>query len=350
MAATDPLARYGCSPYWRELAHQLDPEAALELGRVMAQHRNQFEVVTAGGVVRGRGAGRLHQRKFERTALPAVGDWVLVQRPANSELWSIAHVVPRRSQIIRRAAGESDRLQLVAANVDVVLIVLAADDPRARERLPRLLALVDASGAHAQVIWNKVDLLTSEQRAQLSPTQGTLHLSARTGEGLTQLRQLAGPGITLAMLGASGAGKSSLINAWLGVELQRTQIVDGDARGRHTTTTRELIATAEGAVLLDTPGMRELGLWAGDTALSDSFPEIDALAQRCRFRDCQHAAEPGCAVREALERGEVERGRLQRWQSLQAELHALRDPQRAAVHRRSRERKQVAPLARRWRA
>lgn len=328
----------------------LDPQGLLTLGRVAAQHRNHFEVVTACGLVRARGAGRLHQRKYERTALPAVGDWVLLQQPPNSELWAMAHVVPRRSQIVRRAAGESDRLQLVAANVDVVLVILAADDPRARERLPRLLALVDASGARAQVVWNKVDLLTDEQRASMEPTESALHASARSGEGLAQLRALAAPGTTLAMLGASGAGKSSLVNAWMGVELQRTEAVDDEARGRHTTTTRELIASADGAVLLDTPGMRELGLWAEDTALADSFPEIDAMAQQCRFRDCHHAAEPGCAVRAAQERGDVEPGRLQRWQSLQAELRALRDPQRAAEQRRGRERRPTGPLARRWRA
>jgi ribosome biogenesis GTPase len=306
----------------------------------------------------------LVRRADSRLALPAVGDWVGVQ-PADAS-WRIVHVFDRATCFVRRAAGEATAPQVVAANVDTVAIVTALTEDRdwtararraaSPRRIERYLIAVRQSGAQPIVVLNKADL-SGDPRAvltQLAPTvRGVplVVLSAATGAGMDELAALAGPGDTLAFVGCSGVGKSTLINRLAGVEMARTTGVrDADQRGRHTTSHRQLHLLPGGALLLDTPGMRELGLWAGadelDEDVAEVFDEVASLAARCRFRDCRHQDEPGCAVRSALSLGQLDAGRVDSFVELQRELRTTKAEAREAKRRWERD---IARAARRLR-
>jgi ribosome biogenesis GTPase len=274
-------------------------------------------------------------------ARPAVGDWVAVADSDDRAI--IHHLLDRRTALIRRAAGPSAQPQTIAANVDRFGIVTSANRDFNLRRLERYLAVVWESGATPIVVLNKVDLIDDatpllaeiESVAFGVPIVG---VSAATGEGLDALREHFGPGTTVAFVGSSGVGKSSLVNRLLGRVAQEVKSIrDDDARGRHTTTRRELIAMPSGSVLIDTPGMRELGLIEDSGGIDAAFADITELAETCRFTDCQHETEPGCAVREALDTGVLS---LERWESygkLQREIaayEARHNPLLAAERRR----------------
>ena len=257
--------------------------------------------------------------------MPAVGDWAHT-RPAEPGLALIESVEPRTTAISRKQAGRAQAEQVLAANVDLAVIVSALDRDFNLRRLERYLVLAVASGARALIALNKADACedpaarVDEIRA-MAPDVECVALSAL--ESIEPLRHLAGAG-TLVLLGSSGAGKSTIANALLGDAHQATQPVrEHDSRGRHTTTHRMLFPLPGGGALIDTPGLRELALWAGQPALDEVFAEIAVLASRCRFGDCQHANEPGCAVSEALEAGAISAGRWASYQKLQAEIRYL---------------------------
>jgi len=293
-----------------------------------------------------------------RAALPpgvtvAVGDWV-VARPA-----LVAGALPRRSALVRRAAGPGLRAQTLAANVDTVLVLVAADGRVTPRSVERYVTLVWESGATPVVVLTKADLVTGADldsavdRLEPACAGVARHVvSALTGAGLDELAAYAGRGRTVALLGASGAGKSTLVNHFTGAALA-TGPVRGDGRGRHTTTHRELVPLPGGGVLVDTPGLREVGLWPGGDGVDRTFAEITVLLGQCRFTDCTHRAEPGCALRAAVADGRVTEERLAAWRKLGRELDRLaaRDDPGLAARLRGEQRRlhrQTAQARKQW--
>ena len=306
-------------------------------GRVAAHHGASLVVVTSTGSVNARVAGKLRHSATSALHMPAVGDWVGLRRSSQHDA-VIDVVLPRSSQLMRQAAGSAVGPQVIAANVDVVAIVLALGADFNARRLERYLSVVEPSGATAMVLLAKVDLCAdpeSHEAAARSSAPGVpvLTLSAVSGQGLDALRERLRPGLTAALVGSSGVGKSTLVNALLGADVQRTGAVrEHDDRGRHITTHRELFALPGGALVVDTPGMRELSAWAGDGARDGAaFDDIADIGTACRFADCAHDSEPGCAVAAAIARGELEVGRLENFRKLGRELafQARREDQSA---------------------
>jgi ribosome biogenesis GTPase / thiamine phosphate phosphatase len=272
---------------------------------------------------------------------PSVGDWVAVSDDAERAV--IHHVLRRRTAMVRRAADTDATAQLIAANVDVFCLVTSANRDFNPRRIERYLTAVWESGANPVVVLNKVDLVAdlaplTEDISAVALGVPTVEVSALTGVGIDALRAHVGRGTTVGLVGSSGVGKSSLINRLVGREVQHvSDIREDDARGRHTTTRRELVLLPGGGVLLDTPGMRELGLLEDDGGIDTVFADVAEFALSCRFNDCLHESEPGCAVQAALYSGTLSAERLQSYRKLQREIAAAerrRDPILAANERR----------------
>ncbi len=304
------------------------PHAAegLRAARVALEHKHACVLLGEEGECVGEATGRL-LRNARRAALPAVGDWVAFEkRPAGSRC-GIHAVLPRRTAFSRRAAGGREEEQAVAANIDTVFLVSGLDVDFNLRRMERYLALARASGAEPVLVLNKLDACP-EPTTRLEEARGIagnvpVHaISAGRGDGIDALGAHMGPGKTIALLGSSGVGKSTLVNRLFGGDRQEIGAVkEDDGRGRHTTTRRELIPLADGTLLIDTPGMREIQLWASPRdGLRAVFPDIVALAAGCRFRDCRHGAEPGCAVRAAVAEGGLPAERFASFEKLRAEL------------------------------
>jgi ribosome biogenesis GTPase len=290
----------------------------LELGRVSFAAHEQYRVYLEHGEHEAVPAGRLRWENL----LPAVGDWVAV-RSLGAGLARMEAVLPRRTQFSRRAAGAAEYEQVIAANVDLALVVCGLDGDFNLRRLERYLVLGREGGGETAVILNKTDLCADtaarlEAVVRIAPGVPVLPLSAR--HGVDPLLPLV-LGRTVVLLGSSGAGKSTVANALMGEgRLPTSAVRASDSRGRHTTTSRMLIPLPCGGAIIDTPGMRELQLWAGHDSLDDVFSEISALAEACRFADCTHAGEPGCAVALALSGGEIDPARWESFRKLGAEL------------------------------
>ncbi len=293
--------------------------------RVASETRGHYVLLAESGAHHAQLSGKLRFDARLREHLPAVGDWVAFT-PVNDAEGIIHAVLPRLSVFSRRAAGTSHDVQIVAANLDVVFLAMALNQDFNLRRLERYLVLAWESGADPVVLLTKADLCPDreerkrevERMAGLAPVLVT---SSLTGEGIFPVRDHIPPGRTAGILGSSGAGKSTLINRLLGDDRLLTGAIrEDDGRGRHTTTRRELLLLPGGGLILDTPGMRELGLWDGANGLGAAFEDVEALAGRCRFRDCGHDSEPGCAVRVALDDGTLARERLESFRKLQREL------------------------------
>lgn len=322
----------------------------LRPARVAAAHNAFYQLLAAGGEVLAELAGRLRRRSAGADARPVVGDWVAVRLGAGGA-GTIEAVLPRRCCFSRKAAGEPTRRQLVAANVDAVLVVCGLDGDFNPRRIERYLAAVRHSGADPVLVLSKADLCADPEArraavAALAP-RVPLHVvdALRPGAAET-LRPHLRRGKTGALIGSSGVGKSTLINRLLGCERQRTAAVRRrDGRGRHTTTQRELILLPGGGLVIDTPGMRELQLWDDADALDDAFDDIRALAAACRFRDCGHGREPRCAVRRAVETGRLSAARLDSFRRLRREGEAVRRRRDEAARRDERRRDGAAHRA-----
>jgi ribosome biogenesis GTPase len=303
-------------------------EQGLEAARVAREDRDRFVLLDAGGERAAVLAGRLRHGIRDPSELPAVGDWVAARHEAGGTS-VIAAVLPRASAFLRKRAGETTEPQVVAANLDTVFVVCGLDGDFNPRRIERYLAAAWESGVRPVVVLNKADLVAAvaERIAEteaVAPATDVVAVSALAGDGIAALAPWLTPGATVALIGSSGAGKSTLVNALLGTPRQSTGGVrPDDSRGRHTTTHRELVPLPGGALLLDTPGMRELQLWGDDTDMDGTFPDIAQLAEGCRFRDCAHEAEPGCAVRAALADGSLEAARFESWGKLRRELRWL---------------------------
>jgi ribosome biogenesis GTPase len=276
-------------------------------GRVSRLDRGWSTVWTGEGACRARSAG----------LDVAVGDWVVLDDER------VAAVLERRGAFVRRATKPGAEPQVVVANVDMALLLHALSRPPNRRRLERELVLAYESGASPVVVLTKADLRPSYSRATqevhaVAPDVSVIVVSAHDGTGIDELRGLLGRGTTAAFLGASGVGKSTIVNTLVGAETQRIGDLRADRKGRHTTTAAQLLRTPDGALVVDTPGLRTLGLWTAGEGLDRAFPDVAGLAVGCRFRNCRHAAEPGCAVR-----GVLEPARVDAYRRLHDELDAL---------------------------
>ena len=300
-----------------ELADNL--ETGLAPARVSAAHRGAFDVHTANGVVRTRLPGRL----VHENADVAVGDWVGLGDGL------IRTVLPRRSAIVRNAAGLATRAQTLAANVDLAFVVSSLGPELEPRRIERYLVTIWESGATPEIVLTKADrhedpwpLVAEVEAVALGVSVHVV--SALTGQGCDALRARLQPGTTAVLLGSSGVGKSTLVNRFAGRELMvvnETRLDDDE--GRHTTSHRELILLPGGGVVIDTPGLRELQLWDGGGGLDETFADVEELAGDCRFNDCSHTQEPGCAVLAAVDSGELPHERFDGWRKLQKELRAI---------------------------
>jgi ribosome biogenesis GTPase len=314
-----PLHKLGWDDGW-EASFVEHRAAGLVPARVAIQHRGAYDVIAEAGETRASATTRL----FKSDDLPAVGDWVGLDAEANL----VETVLDRRTSISRKEVMHAAREQVLAANIDVAFLVQALPLDFNVRRLERYLAMAWESGAQPVVLVTKTDLVddvTPYLDEVESVTLGScpaLAVSAKTGAGLDQLRPWLEPNRTAVLLGSSGVGKSTIVNALAGAELLATKEVrEDDHRGRHTTSHRELIVLEAGGIILDTPGIRELQLWDAD--LEQTFADVDEIAANCRFSDCNHDQEPGCAIRAALEDGSLPAERWQSYVKLQRELLAV---------------------------
>ena len=335
------LDALGWTPRFAE-AFEAYRAPGLEPARVSLEHTHIYRVLTPGGERLARVAGRLRHAAGGRADFPAVGDWVVLEPPAAGGDARIRAILPRASAFSRRAAGNPTERQVVAANIDVVLLTSGLDGDFNLRRIERYLVTAWDSGATPVVVLNKMDLVEDVESCirEVETIAGgvAVHaVSAKRPDTLASVRAHLAPGRTVALLGSSGVGKSSIANALIGDERLRTRDVrESDSRGRHTTSGRQLILLAGGGILIDTPGMRELQLWDTGDSVAGAFADIEALGEGCRFRDCRHASEPGCAVSAAVADGTLAAERLESFRKLQNEqaYQATQQDQRAQIERR----------------
>jgi ribosome biogenesis GTPase len=322
----------------------------LEPARVIEEHRGRYLVACASGEISAECSGQFRQMNPRIEDRPAVGDWVAIDAAAAGKQSTIQALLPRRTLLARSASAGAAGQQLIAANVDTVLIVCSLDHDFNLRRLERYLVFVAGSGAAGIIVLNKSDLHDQPQEA-LAQTRAiagetpVILISAQTGSGIPQLLEHLRPGGSYVLVGSSGAGKSTLVNALLGSSRQQTLPVrDKDHGGQHTTTSRVLLTHDDGWVVLDTPGIRELGVLADEQALDAGFPDIVRLASSCRFRDCQHQGEPGCAIADAVDGQDLDPGRLANYLKLSREMASH---ERHHAHKaRSMARSQIRQLQR----
>ena len=348
------LERLGATAELRASLLRIAPD--LTLARVTFSHRDRYRLVADSGELDAEPTGALWYRASlddrQPAAVPVVGDWVAARVIAAGQA-IVEAVLPRRTLFARRAAGPREAQQPIAANIDLVFLVCGLDGDFNLRRLERYLTLSMESGAAAVVVLNKSDLCGDvaariAEAAAVSGAAPVVAVHTRNPEGIDALRPYLADGRTVALVGSSGVGKSSLVNCLLGEDRLRTaEVRESDSRGRHTTSHRELIELPAGGALIDTPGMRELQLWAGEDAVDRAFDEIALLAAGCRYRDCTHTGEPGCAVESALGEGSLAPERLQSYRKLRGEAQrheALADPLLALE--RKRKWKQIHKAAR----
>ncbi len=321
-------------------------------GRVVRVDRGVCTVATAAGTVRASLGGEpLAAGARDAAALPCAGDWVVVRTWPDGRA-TVEAVLPRRTALIRASADRRSEGQVLAANLDAVAVVEPVEPAPDPVRIERLLALAFASGAAPLVVLSKADATRHiagvvAEVAELAPGVPVHPVSATRGTGLDALRPYVAAGRTLGLVGASGAGKSSLVNALAGAAVMATRQLRRDDKGRHTTTYRALVPLAGGGAVLDTPGLRAVGLYGGPKGLAATFADVTALAARCRYADCSHEVEPGCAVRAALDDGLLPVRRYETWRALNREVAAeaarrdvrLTSQLRAEARRRTRDRR-----------
>lgn len=322
--------------------------------RVITAKRGMWRVTGDFGECPAEAAGKLRLAADEGGGWPAVGDWVTVELRDNGSAALILEVLPRRSQFVRKVAGRKVAEQVIAANVDTALLVSALDGDFNPRRVERYLAQCWESRAKPTIVLNKADVCEkpgelAQKMEAIAIGTPVIMISAKTGQGFDQLETYLKPGQTLVLLGSSGVGKSTILNRLMGPAIQEVQPVrESDSRGKHTTTTRELFVLPGGALLMDTPGLRELQLWDAGEGISQTFSDIESLAARCKFGNCRHEAEPGCAVALAIQNGELPKERLENYRKLLREQRfLLRKIDAGAQHEAKRQIKSVNRAVRR---
>ena len=320
------MTSLGLTPIVEEQARPFLAEG-FSLARVVEENRESYIVRNDRVDIPAEISGKLRFTAEGREHLPAVGDWVVVNTLDNDTQAIIHHVLPRTTAIARKVAGNTSEQQIIAANVDIVFIVQGLDANFNIRRLERYLVVATASGAKPIVLLSKTDLCEPQELAALTDEAQRVSLqtkvipySASTGQGIDDVRHLITEGITICFIGSSGVGKSTLINTLVGSELLPTfDVRSDDSRGRHTTTKRQMVFLPNGGILIATPGMRELGLWHAASSLDATFQEIAELSENCKFSDCTHTHEPGCAVQGAVAQGTLDAGRYQSYIKLRHE-------------------------------
>ena len=321
------LHRLGWSDRW-EAEFARHAREGLVPGRVSLEHNHVYRVLTREGEWLAEASGRIKYLASGRHELPAVGDWVAL-RPPHAGRATIRAILPRQSQFTRKAAGRETTPQVVAANIDTVFLVTSIEETFKARSLERYLVVAQLSGAEPVIVLNKSDVSRDAAEAVgearlLAPGVPVVSVSAKTEAGLAPLQAHLRYGRTVALLGPSGVGKSSIVNRLAGADVLATgEVREWDRRGRHTSVHRQLVVLDSGGVVIDTPGMRELQLWEPEQAVDETFGDIQALAAECRFRDCKHDREPGCAVKAAAASGALDPGRYANYLKLQEEHAAF---------------------------
>jgi ribosome biogenesis GTPase len=298
-------------------------------GRVALEYKHFYRIYSEWGEVLGEIAGRLRHEALDREDLPVVGDWVVIRRSPESDKVTIHAVLPRKSKFTRKVAGFRTEKQIIGSNIDTVFLVTSLNQDFNPRRVERYLIVAWESGARPIIVLSKSDLCdeVEERTREIKAVVGDVPIHAVSvvkREGLDELARYLKAGQTVAFLGSSGVGKSTLVNYLLGREHLRVQeIRKHDGRGVHTTTRRELIVLPQGGLVLDTPGMRELQLWDGEGGLAIAFADIETVATQCYFSDCRHQDEPRCAIREALAEGAIDAARYESYEKLKKELTYL---------------------------
>lgn len=322
------IFHWGWNSYFETIWCDRKRERAVP-ARVIAESRGIWRVAGNFGEGAAEATGKLRLAAEEGADWPSVGDWIAAELQDQGGAAMIREVLPRRSQFVRKMAGKKIAEQVIAANVDTALLVSALDGDFNPRRVERYLAQCWESGAKPVIVLNKADACECleekvDEIERVARGVPVCAVSAKTGQGFEELVRYLGPGQTLVLLGSSGVGKSTIVNRLLGRDLQEVeQVRESDSRGRHTTTVRQLFALPGGALLMDTPGLRELQLWDANEGISQAFSEIEAFRARCRFTDCTHGGEPGCAVQAAIQTGALDLRRLENWRKVQRELEFL---------------------------
>lgn len=314
-------------------------------GRIAVEHKDAYLVYSEQGELLAEITGKFRHRAAQSQDFPAVGDWVVLRVQESAKSATIHAVLPRQSKFSRKTIGSKTEEQIIATNIDTVFLVSGLDSNFNLRRIERYLVLAWESGATPVILLNKADLcqdIESCVTAVEAIAFGTpiIVLSAAQNQGLEDLQPYLERGKTVALLGSSGVGKSTLTNQLMGCQQQKVQQVrEGDDKGKHTTTHRELLLLPTGALLIDTPGMREIQIWAKqEEGLQETFSDIETFAERCRFRDCRHENEPGCAVQTAIHEGSLDFKRFLSYQKLQKELKhlAIKQDQKASLAEKER--------------
>jgi ribosome biogenesis GTPase len=318
-----PLETYGFQPFFAEQALQ---HTGYEVGRVILEHKHLYRILGENGEWLGELSGKSRYEATRREDYPAVGDWVWMTPLPGEQRVIIHDIMKRKSKFSRRAAGSTVEEQIVATNIDRVFLVMALNLDFNVRRLERYLLLAYESGAAPEIVLTKKDLCDDiaarfMEVEAIAPGVPIYTVNSLEDDGIESILSTLKPGETIALLGSSGAGKSTLLNSLYGEQKQKTGAArDGDDRGKHTTTHRELIVLPCGSLMIDTPGMRELQLWDSSESMHAAFQDIDELAASCRFGDCGHHGEPGCAIQQALEAGTLDDARWNSFLKLQKEL------------------------------
>ncbi|QKE72581.1 ribosome small subunit-dependent GTPase A [Arthrobacter citreus] len=326
---------------WKESFGEMDQNTVV--ARVISEQRQIYKLHDGESELTGEVSGKFQFQANVKSDYPSVGDWVVIE-PLNGENKAIIQkVLPRLSQFSRQSAGIKIEEQVVAANIDYVFLVMALNNDFNIRRLERYLLVAYDSGASPIIVLTKKDLCTDlpgkmEEVEEIAFGVPIFSVNSTNGEGIEELKQLISFGKTVSLLGSSGVGKSTLLNALIGELKQITQDVrEGDDRGKHTTTHRELFFLPSGGMVIDTPGMRELQLWGGEEHISSTFTDVEELAKSCKFSDCTHSKEPDCAVNRAIENGDLEPERLTSYRKLMKELAYAERKQDASLARQERE-------------
>lgn len=339
------IKKYGFTEVFSNVVPQ---DNGLEPARVLSQEKGFYRIVTDKGEKMAEISGKFRFQTTVSSEYPAVGDFVFVNWNESGDSAIIESLLSRKSAFVRKAAGEPQKEQVVAANIDTVFLCMALNNDFNLRRLERYISIAWDSGAMPVVVLTKSDLCDdlSNKLSEVSSVAIGVDVLVTTSveeNGYEELLPFLSEGKTVAFIGSSGVGKSTLINRLLGQEYLKTNGLRNDDKGRHTTTRRELFLLPSGGMVIDTPGMRELGMWDNDTGIERTFADIEELAAQCKFRNCTHTSEPGCAIRRALELGELQTDRWQSYQKLKAENDYMEDKESYLIAKGKRE-KEISKL------